>query len=491
MKRILHYLALAAVLVISIGLLVFLYTKSQGVDNYAYGRVNYNLRMLKQMDIEWDALVSGSVNRKQIATDLPETEKLFSALKRDLGHLSAQVDGNATIMPELEKYEQAVAKKQQFIRQVNNADTGVLQKFEKLTTIELNKKLSQLANQHFSHQLIEQNTYRQYLMIYSGFLLLLVFYAIYRLIKAALYLRQANKKLVRQEIVRDQELAQALTDLKDTQAQLIHAERMTSLGQMMAGITHEINTPLTYVKSGMEIINSHMVSITELQQANLTLKQSLDDDSGKEENIADSLQQVSELSVALADAEIIEETQELLTDSLHGMEEITEIIGSLKNFSRLDRDKVRQFNVNDGLESTLKIARHLLKGRHLEKDYADVADIHCFPSAVNQVFLNLISNAVQATPQGGLIRIVTRSHNDFVRIQIADDGPGISGEAMSKMFEPFFTTKAAGQGTGLGLAIVKRIIDEHEGDISVESVEGQGTCFTVDLPIQVAFMEAA
>jgi signal transduction histidine kinase len=181
----------------------------------------------------------------------------------------------------------------------------------------------------------------------------------------------------------------------------------------------------------------------------------------------------------------IEELPKLVRDGQYGIGQIAEIVSNLRNFSRLDRKKVDRFSVAEGLESTLSIARHLLKTIEVTKNFGDVPPITCSPSQLNQVFLNLVTNAAQATEgRKGEISITTRAPDpEHVEIIVADNGRGIPADALPKIFDPFFTTKEVGKGTGLGLSIAYRIVEAHGGQISVDSKVGTGTRFVVRLPV--------
>jgi signal transduction histidine kinase len=175
----------------------------------------------------------------------------------------------------------------------------------------------------------------------------------------------------------------------------------------------------------------------------------------------------------------------LTKDGLYGIAQISEIVTNLKNFSRLDRSKVGSFNVNEGLDSALMLARHELKRHAVKKNFGDIPPLTCSPSQINQVFLNLINNAAQAIDPGpGLITITTRRDDDrHIAVEVADNGIGIAPEILPRIFDPFFTTKDVGKGTGLGLSIVYKIVEQHGGRISVASNPGVGTRFTVVLPL--------
>jgi len=164
---------------------------------------------------------------------------------------------------------------------------------------------------------------------------------------------------------------------------------------------------------------------------------------------------------------------------------MSEIVANLKSFSRLDRSKVARFNLNEGLESTLRLARHDLKHHAVKKTFGDIPLITCAPSQINQVFLNLINNAAQAIESGqGVIQLTTRRHDaEHVAVEVQDNGKGIPPEILPKIFDPFFTTKEVGKGTGLGLSIVYKIVEQHGGSVKVDSKVGVGTRFTVVLPL--------
>ena len=164
---------------------------------------------------------------------------------------------------------------------------------------------------------------------------------------------------------------------------------------------------------------------------------------------------------------------------------MAEIVGNLKDFSRLDRSKVTSFNINDGLQSTLLLAKHLLKSITVDRVFGQISSIVCSPSQINQVFLNLITNAAQAMgDHPGKITLTSRNEADGVVVEVADNGSGIPPEVLPKIFDPFFSTKEVGKGTGLGLSISYKIVQEHGGRIDVHSEVGKGTRFTVWLPLK-------
>jgi signal transduction histidine kinase len=261
---------------------------------------------------------------------------------------------------------------------------------------------------------------------------------------------------------------------------------MSSLGQMVAGVAHEINTPLAYVKSSLESVTTQLPELSTLLADTEKLLTMLQTGDATESQIGEQFGRVTALAQELRQHEVLDMLNRLVTDGLYGINQISELVSNLKNFSRLDRNKVARFDLREGLENTLQIARNLVKFKDVRKQYGDIPQVSCSPSQINQVFLNLVTNAAQATPEsGGIIRIVTRRvGDDQVAVDVEDNGHGIPPEVLPKIFDPFFTTKDVGKGTGLGLSIAYKIIQQHGGKISVASEVGKGTRFTVQLPVE-------
>jgi signal transduction histidine kinase len=282
-------------------------------------------------------------------------------------------------------------------------------------------------------------------------------------------------------------VAERTQELKESEAHLIQSEKMATIGQMMAGIVHEINTPLGYVRSSVELTGSYFSDIAETLEACEKLgKQFQSEEESDEEQLATALKTAMELLDSLNDDETLEEAQVLLENALSGLDKISSLVKNLKNFSRLDRAKTAELDVNQGLDDALAMVNHKLSDKiQIIKHYGDVPHIICSPAQVNQVFLNLLVNAIQAIPKDtGVIDLKTQVIDQYVDISIKDNGDGISKENLARIFEPFFTTKTSGKGTGLGLAIVHKIIKEHQGELNVESQIGRGTQFIISLPFK-------
>jgi len=278
------------------------------------------------------------------------------------------------------------------------------------------------------------------------------------------------------------EMAKLRENLRQSEMQLMQAEKMSSLGQMVAGVAHEVNTPLGYVKSNLQLLLDAHKELKSLLVLHQKLKEQILH--GSSTAVAKLLNDIEEQSETTT---LHTEIEKMCLNSLDGIERIQDLVSSLKNFSRLDEAAFKQIDLNENIESTLKIAAHLIreKGIKVEKDFGTLPEIPAYPAQLNQVFLNLLTNAVQAiTHDKGKIKITTRKEGEHVVVKVSDNGTGILPEHLNKIFEPFFTTKEVGKGTGLGLSIVYKIIEKHKGKISVESEVGKGSTFTVLLPIE-------
>ena len=268
---------------------------------------------------------------------------------------------------------------------------------------------------------------------------------------------------------------------QQSQAQVIHTTKLASLGQMVAGVAHEINTPLGFVKSNCEVIGD---LLTEYETALQRLLSEVDRTLGASEQ-GDILR----ARLASAKSEIVANTafadaKDLLADSLEGIQTITTLVANLKGFARVDRDGLDAVDLNDSIQSALTVIAHALRDRvKVDLKLSPLPKVRCMPSQINQVFLNLLSNAAQAIPDTGTVTVESREHDGQVEVSFTDTGTGIPDDVLPRIFDPFFTTKAVGEGTGLGLSIVHKIIKSHGGSIHVKTAVGHGTTFTVRLPV--------
>ena len=267
-----------------------------------------------------------------------------------------------------------------------------------------------------------------------------------------------NSKLQKQQLVID--LKRANDFLKDTQTQLAQSEKMASLGSLVAGIAHEINTPVGAISSMHDSLSRGLKKLRE-EIACACFKE---EDQKRFEGLLN----------------IVEEANRVIYS---GAERVGTIVKRLRSFARLDEAELKTANIHEGIEDTLTLVQHELKHDiEVIKNFGKVPAIRCFPGQLNQVFLNLIVNARQAIKGKGKITITTHSANKEVIINISDTGSGISKEHLSRVFDPGFTTKGVGVGTGLGLSICYQIIKRHRGNITVKSEPGKGTTFTIVLP---------
>jgi signal transduction histidine kinase len=281
------------------------------------------------------------------------------------------------------------------------------------------------------------------------------------------------------------DLAAAYKQLKASQIQLIQSEKMASLGQMVAGVAHEINTPLGYVKNNIEMMEMFFDSNRALVAASNALADSLLAPSSTEQELQERLAALAELRQQPGSEP--EDMLRLFTDTRFGVDQISELVHNLKDFSRLDRAAAADVDLNECLDSAVLLARNVLKTRvEVVRQYGELPRISCMPSQLNQVFLNMLTNAAQAIEGPGKILLKTEAEEGWLKISVQDTGKGIPADVLPRIFDPFFTTKPVGQGTGLGLSISYQIVQQHGGDIRVTSQSGKGTRFTVRLPLAVS-----
>jgi len=277
---------------------------------------------------------------------------------------------------------------------------------------------------------------------------------------------------------KNSELQNAYDDLKATRSQFVQQEKMASIGQLAAGVAHEINNPISFVTSNLGTLQKYLGRVAEFLkgQAEIFPPEAGDD---RATRLAESRRQ-------LKIEAILEDLPALIAESLDGVERVRKIVQNLKSFSRIDQSDYSLADINQCLDDTLNIIWNELKYKcTVKKDYGDLPLTKCYPQQLNQVFMNLLVNAAQAIEGQGEIVITTRASETEITIAIVDSGSGIPPENLGRIFEPFFTTKKVGKGTGLGLSITYDIVTKkHGGKIEVASEPGKGTTFVVTLPVK-------
>jgi two-component system NtrC family sensor kinase len=272
-----------------------------------------------------------------------------------------------------------------------------------------------------------------------------------------LQLKAQNASLEQQVLRRTElaeELAQTNQKLREAQAHLVHSEKMAGLGQLVAGIAHEINNPLAFVINNIFIVQE---MLDKLAAAGAELP-------------PDACAKVSKMQTRINDAQA-------------GATRVKELVTKLRTFSRLDEGTVKTINIHESIESVLLFLRHKMEGRiEVERNYGEVEMLTCLAGELNQVLMNIIANAIDAIEGPGRISLATGQQNGHFVIRVRDTGKGIPEAIRNRIFEPFFTTKPIGQGTGLGLAISYGIVQAHQGSMEFSSTAGEGTEFVLKIP---------
>jgi two-component system NtrC family sensor kinase len=271
-------------------------------------------------------------------------------------------------------------------------------------------------------------------------------------------------------------------DLEESDRQLRQSEKLASIGQLAAGVAHEINNPMGFITSNLSSLQRYFSQLFQL----IAIYEKLELDPINPV----LLQQIQALRDEIDIEFLKEDIAPLFQDSIEGATRVSRIIQDLLHFSRAGENHLEWTNLQEGLNSTLNILSNELKYKaDIIKEYEDIPSVHCMPAQLNQVFMNILLNAAHSIDIHGEIKIRTGRETDWVFISIADTGCGMTSDVKAKIFDPFFTTKRVGSGTGLGLSVAYGIIKKHQGRIEVESDLGQGSTFTVWLPISPTTLE--
>lgn len=300
------------------------------------------------------------------------------------------------------------------------------------------------------------------------------------------YEREKKARLLAEKLLEDKtrglydnvlRLEGVVSELKTTQVQLVQSAKMASLGQLTAGIAHEINNPIAYSYSNLSCLSENISDIFKLDKI-------IQDHDPKKDNAEDILSQYHAVRKQIDADYLISDMPSLLADTIEGLERVKKIIINLKQISYQGDDKLIPCNINNCIKDCLKVAANELKySMEIKLDLSDDGNILGQPYDLNQVFINLFINASHACDTNGLLTIKSVQDKDNVIIYVQDNGKGISKENILKVFDPFYTTKPVGEGTGLGLPISHAIIEKHNGKIEVHSEVNVGTCFKITLPL--------
>lgn len=324
---------------------------------------------------------------------------------------------------------------------------------------------------------IQRQNFIYAIMVYIALLLLFTGYI-------ALKLRGLYLSLDGEVAQRTAEVKQAYEDLSQSEKQLMQSEKMASLGQLVAGVAHEINTPLGYITCNLDTVRLNVNELKAILNSSRLIYEVVRQKPLNTKKLGEAIKTNVDAYREIRKHDTLGGIEELLNDSSYGLNEISQLVSSLKDFSRLDSSNTSEVDVHSGLDTTIKICGSQIGERELVRFYADdLPNIECVPAQLNQVFMNILVNATQATDRkDGRIEVATRKTDEGIKIIFTDNGVGMDEETRSRMFDPFFTTKDVNEGTGLGMSISYKIIKSHGGDILVQSELGEGTEITIMLP---------
>lgn len=291
--------------------------------------------------------------------------------------------------------------------------------------------------------------------------------------------RIARRKRVEAELQEQLVALQTLNQkLEDTHNQLVQSEKLAAIGQLAAGIAHEINNPISFIQSNFGSLTEYVEGMLAIDAAYSDVEQRIT------AQLPQAFEQVNQIKQQVGHDYIVSDLRQLVGESRDGLARVSKIVHDLKDFSRVGETDWQWVDLHQGLGSTLNIVRSLISQKiHIQCQYGQLPLVHCIPVQINQVFLNLIINAAQSIDEQGQISILTACDEHQVQIEVRDTGKGIPAEILKRIFEPFFTTKPVGKGTGLGLSLSWGIVQRHRGWIEVNSEEGQGSVFRVILPV--------
>lgn len=293
-------------------------------------------------------------------------------------------------------------------------------------------------------------------------------------------LNQQVSELARENAKKSAQLERALEDLRAAQTMLVHREKLSALGKMTAGIAHELNNPLAYAKNNVYMLGQGVADLLALIEL---LGQGLDAIEASQPALFESIM----VKVEQIDLDHLTQRIPALVDSAdQGIERATGLVSGLRTFSRLDEADVKVVDLNESMRSVVEFVGFLLAQTrtHLKVDFGDLPPVTCAPGDLNQAVLNILTNAIQASPEDGTVELATRLVGDEVLISVSDDGPGVPEDIAARIFDPFFTTRPVGDGTGLGLSIAHTVVAAHGGRIALDRGATRGAVFTIHLPLE-------
>ncbi len=286
-----------------------------------------------------------------------------------------------------------------------------------------------------------------------------------------------RKKIENEIRAKNEELEKNLARIKEMHIQLVMSEKMASLGEITAGVAHEIKNPLNFITGTIEPLKRDISDLLEVLEKYESVIADL--------HLQEAFYEVDSFKSEIEFDFLLSEIHKLMEGISEGSNRTKEIVKSLGSFSRKGDDKFVMHNIHEGIDSTLILLGNKIKNKiTIHKEYGDTPEIECLPDRLNQVFMNILSNAIQAIDENGEIFIKTKSEGSNVIIQIRDSGKGMTDEVQKRVFEPFYTTKGMGKGTGLGLSISYSIVEQHNGKIDISSEPSKGTEFIITLPVQ-------
>jgi len=285
-------------------------------------------------------------------------------------------------------------------------------------------------------------------------------------------LKKAAEELTRKNL----RLNETLAALKRSQTKVLHQEKMASIGQLAAGVAHEINNPIGFINSNLSTLGKYLSRLSGF----LAVQSACIAAGAPPEQVESVRQQQARLKIDY----IVKDLEDLVRESLEGAERVRSIVADLKSFSRVDESEFKQADLNECLRSTINIVWNEIKYKAtLKKELGEIPRTRCYPQQMNQVFMNLLVNAAHAIEHQGVITVRSWEEDGYVCVSVSDTGQGIPEANLNRIFEPFFTTKEVGKGTGLGLSIAYDIVKKHNGEITVRSEPGKGTVFAVRIPV--------